>query len=100
MHPNMKPGSACPGSLLYWWLTLQTMDSKERLKNKLMSIREIETAITQLPTDELVELVTWLEGYYAKVWDQQIEQDLEVGHLDALLAELDEEYGAGLAQPL
>lgn len=65
-----------------------------------MSIREIETAITQLPTDELVELVTWLEEYYAKVWEQQIERDLEAGRLDALLAELDDEYAAGLAQPL
>lgn len=65
-----------------------------------MSIREIETAITQLPTDELIELVTWLDEYYAKVWEQQIERDLEAGRLDALLAELDEEYAAGLAQPL
>ena len=65
-----------------------------------MSIREIETAITQLRTNELIELVTWLDGYYAKVWEQQIERDLEAGRLDALLAELDEEYAAGLAQPL
>ncbi len=65
-----------------------------------MSVREIENAITQLPTDELVELVMWLEEYYAAVWEQQIEQDLETGRLDDLLAELDEEYAAGLAQPL
>jgi hypothetical protein len=65
-----------------------------------MSVQEIETAITQLPIDELVELVTWLEEYYAAVWDLQIERDLEAGRLDALLAELDEEYTAGLAQPL
>ena len=65
-----------------------------------MSVREIENAITQLPTDELTELVIWLEEYYAAVWEQQIEQDLEAGRLDDLLAELDEEYAAGLAQPL
>ena len=65
-----------------------------------MSVRDIENAITQLPTDELTELVMWLEEYYAAVWEQQIEQDLEAGRLDDLLAELDKEYAAGLAQPL
>lgn len=65
-----------------------------------MSVREIENAITQLPTDELTELVIWLEEYYAAVWEQQIEQDLEAGRLDDLLAELDKEYAARLAQPL
>ena len=65
-----------------------------------MSVREIENAITQLPPDELTELVIWLEKYYAAVWEQQIEQDLEAGRLDDLLAELDKEYAAGLAQPL
>lgn len=65
-----------------------------------MNVREIENAITQLPTDELTELVMWLEEYYAAVWEQQIEQDLETGRLDDLLAELDKEYAAGLAQPL
>jgi hypothetical protein len=34
------------------------------------------------------------------MWDKQIEEDLEAGHLDALLAEVDEEYEAGLSQPL
>jgi len=33
------------------------------------------------------------------VWDKQIEHDLAAGHLDALLAEIDEELAAGLAQP-
>jgi len=56
--------------------------------------------MTRLPRTELIKLVTWLEEYYATVWDQQTECDLEAGRLDALLAELDEEYSAGLAQPL
>jgi len=34
------------------------------------------------------------------MWDKQIEKDLKVGRLDALLAEVDQEYEAGLAQPL
>ena len=34
----------------------------------------------------------WLEKHHAEVWDKQIEDDLEVGRLDALIAEIDAEY--------
>jgi hypothetical protein len=67
---------------------------------KEMGVKQIERAITQLPAKELAELVTWLEDYHAQVWDKRIEEDLEAGRLDALLAEVDEEYEAGLAEPL
>jgi hypothetical protein len=65
-----------------------------------MSVKEIEVAITQLSIDDLADLMAWLEEYHAQVWDRQIEEDLESGRLDALLADVDEEYEAGLAQPL
>ena len=65
-----------------------------------MSVKEIEAAITQLPASEVSELVSWLAEHHAQVWDKQIEYDLEAGRLDALLAEVDKEYEAGLAQPL
>ena len=65
-----------------------------------MSVKEIEIAITQLPSADLVELMAWLENYHAEMWDKQIEEDLEAGRLDALLAEVDREYEAGLGQPL
>ncbi len=65
-----------------------------------MTVKDIEAAITQLPANELAELMAWLEEYHARAWDQQIEDDLEAGRLDALLAEIDKEYEAGLAKPL
>ncbi len=65
-----------------------------------MSVKEAEIAITQLSANELVELMAWLENYHAQMWDKQIEEDLEAGRLDALLAEVDKEYEAGLGQPL
>ena len=67
---------------------------------KDMGIKQIEGAITQLPAKELAELVSWLEDYHAQVWDKRIEDDLEAGRLDALLAEVDKEYESGLTQPL
>ncbi len=67
---------------------------------KELDVKQIERAITQLPPKELAELVSWLEDYHAQVWDKRIEEDLEAGRLDKLLAEVDEEYEAGLTQPL
>jgi len=60
-----------------------------------MSVKEIETAITQLSVKDLAELMGWLENYQAQLWDKQIEADLEAGRLDALLAEVDKEYEEG-----
>ena len=44
--------------------------------------------------------MAWLENYNAQMWDKQIEEDLEAGRPDPLLAEIDKEYEAGLGQPL
>ena len=65
-----------------------------------MSVQEIEAAILKLPIKQLIELSTWLEEYQAGVWDRQVEADLAAGRLDAILAEVDAEYKAGLSQPL
>jgi hypothetical protein len=65
-----------------------------------MSVAEIESAIQQLPARDFAELMAWLEDRHGRGWDVQIEDDLESGRLDALLAEVDKEYEAGLARPL
>lgn len=65
-----------------------------------MSVEEIEHAITELSPEELAELSAWFADYQAKVWDEQIERDLDEGRLDALLEKVDEEYEAGEASPL
>ena len=65
-----------------------------------MGVKEIQKAIIQLPVSDLDKLVGWLEDYRARLWDKQIEEDLEAGRLDALLEEVDKEYEAGLSQPL
>jgi len=65
-----------------------------------MGIQEIQAAIVKLPVERRIELSTWLEEYQARMWDQQIEDDLALGRLDDVLAKVDAEYEAGLAQPL
>lgn len=67
---------------------------------KERNVRKIENAIRELEPNELAELMGWLEDYQAKVWDQRIEEDLRSGRLDAVLAEADQEYEAGLAKSL
>ncbi len=68
--------------------------------NSAMSVKEIEDAIAQLPAKEVTELMSWLAEHHAQLWDKQIEDDLDAGCLDALLAEVDKEYEVGLARPL
>lgn len=65
-----------------------------------MTVREIESAIAQLPPKELAELAAWLQEYHQQAWDKEIEDDLEAGRLDAMLAEVDKECEGGLARPL
>ena len=67
---------------------------------KVMGVKELEKAIVQLPARDLDKLAGWLEDCRAQLWDKQIEEDLEAGRLDASLAEVDEEYEAGLGRPL
>ncbi len=65
-----------------------------------MSVIEIESAIAQLPAKNVAELMAWLQEYHERVWDRQIENDLESGRLDPLLAEVEKEHQQGLARPL
>ena len=65
-----------------------------------MSVEEIEKAITQLSIEDVAELSAWFADYQAKLWDEQLECDLDEGRLDALLEEVDAEYEAGKARPL
>ncbi len=65
-----------------------------------MSILEIEQAITQLPPNELHELFVWLADQHHQLWDKQIENDLDSGRLDSLIATAEKDYQAGLARPL
>ena len=64
-----------------------------------MDVKQIERAITQLQAKDFAELMGWLKDYQAQVWDKRIEEDLEAGRLDLLLAEVKEEVEAGLSQP-
>ena len=65
-----------------------------------MSVQEIETAITQLSHEEFWKLSDWVIEYRSRQWDKRLENDLDSGHFDTLIAELTEEYNQGLTKPL
>lgn len=65
-----------------------------------MDIKEIETAISQLPPAQVAELADWFEQFHAQLWDQQIEQDLKSGRLKNLLEEAKQDFDASRCDPL
>jgi hypothetical protein len=65
-----------------------------------MDIKEIESAIAQLPPSDLVELAAWFEEFQAQVWDRQLEQDIKAGRLDALLEHAERDFEQGQCEPL
>ena len=65
-----------------------------------MSLKEIASAIEQLPPAELSEFAQWFEGYHAQAWDRQFEQDIAAGKLDKLAEQARAEYAAGRCKPL
>ena len=65
-----------------------------------MTITELEQAVALLSEPELSRFRAWFDEYYAQMWDKQIEEDAKSGRLDKLIAEVSEEYNAGLSKPL
>jgi hypothetical protein len=65
-----------------------------------MSIEELQTAVAQLPAEDLARFSKWFEEFLAEQWDQQIEADIQNGRLDAAGRGADEEFEAGRCTPL
>ncbi len=65
-----------------------------------MDVKEIETAIAQLPPAKVAELAEWFEEFHAQIWDTELEQDVKAGQLDALLKEAEEDFVSGRCEPL
>jgi len=64
-----------------------------------MSLYELETAVSQLPADDLTAFAQWFEEYLADHWDRRIEADIQAGKLDKLAEEAVAEFRRGETQP-
>lgn len=61
----------------------------------MSSLEQIEAAILILPLDEFQRLKQWLLEIDYQSWDEQIEQDIAEGKLDALADEASTQFQAG-----
>ena len=48
----------------------------------MVTVQEIEKAISSLPVEELSKFREWFEGFDAQLWDLQLEEDATSGKLD------------------
>ncbi len=66
----------------------------------MASILEIEKDIAGLPPDELAELRAWFAEFDAAAWDEQFEEDVRAGKLDAVAERAIEDYRRGRCKEL
>ena len=62
---------------------------------EVMSVQELENAVSQLSPEDLARFTEWFGDYKADEWDRQIEADALAGRLDALGRQADEDFEAG-----
>lgn len=60
-----------------------------------MDLNQIQQAIANLPDAEYKQLTEWITEHDFVRWDKQIEDDLDSGRLDPLIAELKQEIREG-----
>ncbi len=65
-----------------------------------MDVKEIETAIAQLPAEKVAELAEWFAEFQAQLWEERIEQDVKAGRLDSLLEQAERDCESGRCDPL
>lgn len=61
----------------------------------MLNLKQIESAILSLPSDEFEKLRLWFLDLDYERWDQQLEQDIADGKLEALAQEAIAEFEAG-----
>ena len=66
----------------------------------MSTVKEIESAITQLEPKDVHAVAAWLQAYREELWDKQIEVDAKAGRLDKLMEEAKQDYLAGRCKPL
>ena len=66
----------------------------------MTTLAEIETAIKQLPENDIRQLAVWLQNHLNEMWDQQIETNLALGRLNNLIAKAEAEIAANRVRNL
>ena len=68
---------------------------KIKLETGMLTLEQIEAAILTLPEDEFQQLRQWFFDVNYQRWDEQLEQNIADGKLEALAEEAIAEFKAG-----
>jgi hypothetical protein len=66
----------------------------------MSNLEQIEAAILSLPSTEFEKLKLWFLDLDYERWDEQIEQDIEDGKLEAFAQEAIAEFEAGYCREI
>jgi len=66
----------------------------------MVTVKELEKAVTDLPSDKLAEFRAWFESFDAAQWDKQFEEDVKSGKLDRAAEKAIKDYSKGKAKLL
>ena len=64
------------------------------------AVKDIQEAVAQLSADDLVSFRSRFEDSDAKIWDEQFEDDVNAGRLDALADRALADFRAGRYEEL
>jgi hypothetical protein len=65
-----------------------------------MTVTEIESAIEKLQPSEVSKLSEWFAEFEARIWDEEIERDLQNGKFQSLIEEAEKDFADEKCQPL
>jgi len=68
--------------------------------SRMSTIQEIETAVSNLSSEELSAFRAWFAEFDAEEWDRQFERDVAAGRLDALAEEALRDFRDGRCKNL
>jgi len=66
----------------------------------MITVKELEKAVSALPPEEFSEFRTWFEEFDAAIWDQQFEEDANSGRLDRVAERAIKDYKKEKFKPL
>lgn len=61
----------------------------------MSKVKEIESAVADLPLQELARFRAWFDEFVAQAWDKQIEEDARAGKVDELADQALKDHQAG-----
>ena len=64
-------------------------------RKMINTVQEIQQAVSNLSVNEFQRFREWFAEIEAKIWDEQIEDDIQTGKLDQLANEAIQKFEAG-----